>query len=85
MAATWAPTPAAPTVCAMVLSVRMAASGVSMSCLRALTCLNHFGFFSSSWAIKLGVMDNNAASMTEHKKEIPMAVDAKNIKRNIML
>jgi len=30
-------------------------------------------------------MDNNAASMTEHKKEIPMAVDAKNIKRNIML
>ena len=47
---TWAPTPVAPTVWAMVLSVRIAASGWSMLRFRSLSLAWSRGLVSRTWA-----------------------------------
>ncbi len=67
------PAPAAPSVCANVLSVRMAASGRSMSALSARRRAPAVLPSASSAATKLGVMLSSTASMIEHRKETPTA------------
>src|SRR5690625_407295 len=69
----WAPTPAAPKVWAMVLRLKMAASGRSMSCLSRRRRRPVRLPLSSSTAIWAGVMLKSAASRMEHKNETPTA------------
>ena len=79
IAVAWAPTPIAPTVWAMVFSVRMADSGRSMSALKR--CSDSPGSPPSctlAW-VNDGVMLNSTASQIEHRNENMM-----DMKKNAM-
>ena len=67
------PTPAAPIVCEIVLSVSIAASGTSMSSFNSLSLLPLFRsslLYISMWD---QVTDRMIASKSEHKKDTPNA------------
>ena len=69
----WAPTPAAPTVWAMVLSVRMAASG------RSIVCLNRRRRRPARFPVRAitsaseTVSVSRTASHSEHRNDTPIA------------
>ncbi len=69
----WAPAPAAPTVCAIVLRLRMADSGRSMLSFRALSLGPVEPPFRSRTARYEGVTLSNTASRIEHRKETARA------------
>ena len=69
----WAPTPAAPKVLAMVLRLRIAASGRLISRLSSWSTLPARTPRSFSTAIWAGVIDSSEASRIEHRKETQRA------------
>ncbi len=69
----WAPTPAAPTVWAIVFRLRIAASGRSTSAFMAASRALTAGRSSRSRAMNAGVTLSSTASSTEQRKEKPRA------------
>ena len=71
--AAWAPAPAAPPVCAIVLSDKIAASGSSMLSFNLRSLLASSGLRCSIATMYPGVTLSSTASMMEHRNDTPMA------------
>src|SRR6056297_313687 len=78
-----APAPVAPTVCAIVLSERIAARGRSISARNLLSFLESCGCSSSAASTKDGVIDNRTASRIEQRNDTPIANSTKIISKVI--
>ena len=71
----WEPTPAAPTVCAMVFRVKIAAKGLFISSFNSRRILPAFCPLFSNVAIYTQETLNNTASAIEHKNEKNKAIN----------